>query len=61
MDLSYFRQREQQERAFAAQSLSEPARAAHLEMAERYRAVIEAHIELDKAQIEAAPLSRATA
>lgn len=48
MDLNHYRQREQQERALAAQSLAADARAAHLDLAERYRAVIEAYEELQK-------------
>lgn len=48
MELTYYRERENQERAFAAQALGAPARAAHLELAERYRAVIEAHERLDQ-------------
>ena len=49
MNLSFYREREQQEHAFAAQALSAAARDAHLQMAERYRAVIEAHEQLDQA------------
>ena len=48
MELTYYREREKQERAFAAQALSEGARRAHLDLAERYRAVIEAHERLDQ-------------
>lgn len=48
MDLTYYREREKQERAFAAQALSDPARTAHLDLANRYRAVIEAHEQLDQ-------------
>lgn len=48
MDLTYYREREMQERAFASQAMSDVARAAHLELAERYRAVIDAHQRLDE-------------
>jgi len=48
MDLTYYREREKQERAFAAQALSIEARNAHLELAQRYRAVIEAHERLEQ-------------
>lgn len=48
MELAYYRQREKQERAFAAQALSHGARQAHLDLAERYRAVIEAHERLEQ-------------
>ncbi|WP_166038886.1 hypothetical protein [Sphingosinicella sp. YJ22] len=48
MELTYYREREQQERAFAAQALSEAARTAHLDLAKRYRAVIEAHERLEQ-------------
>ena len=48
MDLIYYREREKQERAFAAQALSQGARRAHLDLAERYRAVIEAHEQLEE-------------
>jgi len=48
MELTYYREREKQERAFAAQSLSAGARQAHLDLADRYRAVIEAHERLDQ-------------
>ena len=61
MDLTYYRQREQQELAFAAQAANEPARAAHLDMAERYRAVIHAHEQLDQAHVDSVPMERATA
>jgi hypothetical protein len=58
MDLTYYREREKQERAFAAQALSEPARTAHIDLAKRYRAVIEAHERLDQI---AAPASQSAA
>ena len=61
MDLAYYRHREQQERAFAAQAMGAAARAAHLEMAERYRAVIEAHEQLDAAQVHVVPATRESA
>ena len=48
MELTYYREREKQERAFAAQALSAGARQAHLDLAERYRAVIEAHERLEQ-------------
>ena len=48
MELTYYREREKQERAFAAQALSPGARRAHLDLAERYRAVVEAHERLDQ-------------
>jgi hypothetical protein len=43
MDLHHYRQREQAERLQAKQAASEAARAAHLELAESYRSVIEAY------------------
>jgi hypothetical protein len=43
MDLNHYRQRERAERLSAARSLSEADRAAHLELAESYRSVIEAY------------------
>lgn len=43
MDLDYYRQREQAERLNAAQAHCESARAAHRELADRYRALVEAH------------------
>ena len=48
MELTYYREREKQERAFAAQALGAGARQAHLDLADRYRAVIEAHERLDQ-------------
>ena len=48
MDLTYYREREKQERAFAAQAMSAGARHAHMDLADRYRAVIEAHERLDQ-------------
>ena len=52
MDLTYYREREKQERAFAAQALSEAARTAHLDLAKRYHAVVEAHERLDQVTAE---------
>ena len=52
MDLTYYIEREKQELAFAGQALSEPARAAHLDLAKRYRAVIDAHEQLDAVETE---------
>ena len=43
MDLTYYRQREQAERAFAEQSHSNEARASHLNLADRYRDLIQAY------------------
>jgi hypothetical protein len=43
MDLNYYRQRERTERGLATQARTENARRAHLELAESYRAVIEAY------------------
>lgn len=43
MDLTYYRQREQAERAFAEQAHSDEARASHLNLAERYRDLIVAY------------------
>ena len=48
MELTYYREREKQERACAAQALSAGARQAHLELAERYRAVVDAHERLEQ-------------
>ena len=47
MDLHHYRQREQAERLQAAQAMSPEARAAHLELAESYRSVIEAYERLE--------------
>ena len=47
MDLHHYRQREQAERLQALQARSEDARAAHLELAESYRSVIEAYERLE--------------
>lgn len=47
MDLHHYRQREQAERAQAQQSTSEEARAAHLELANSYRSVIDAYERLE--------------
>ena len=43
MDLHHYRQREQSERLQASQATTAEARAAHLELAESYRSVIEAY------------------
>ena len=43
MDLTYYRQREQAERAFAEQAFSEAARQSHLGLADRYRDLIKAY------------------
>ena len=48
MELTYYREREKQERVFAAQALSPGARQAPLDLAERYRAVIDAHERLEQ-------------
>ena len=61
MDLSYYIHREQQERAFATQAASDAARSAHLEMADRYRAVIDAHEKLEAAQVHVVPTAQASA
>lgn len=53
LDLPYYRQREQAERVAAALATSETARAAHLELAGSYRAVIEAYERLEA--LRAAP------
>ena len=47
MDLHHYRQREQAERMQARQAGSEAGRAAHLELADSYRAVIEAYERLE--------------
>ena len=47
MDLHHYRQREAAERLQAQQSTSEAARTAHLELADSYRAVIEAYERLE--------------
>lgn len=47
MDLQYYRQRERAERLAAEQSAGDTARAAHLELAESYRSVIEAYERLE--------------
>ena len=47
MDLRHYRQREQAERLSAEQAHNEADRAAHLELAESYRSVIEAYERLD--------------
>ena len=47
MDLQHYRQRERAERQQATQALNESDRAAHLELAESYRSVIEAYERLD--------------
>jgi hypothetical protein len=47
MDLQHYRQRERAERLSAEQARDPGARAAHLELADSYRAVIEAYERLD--------------
>ena len=47
MDLHHYRQREQAERLQAQQATNAEARAAHLELAESYRSVIEAYERLE--------------
>jgi hypothetical protein len=47
MDLAHYRQREQAERLQAEQARNEADRAAHIELAESYRSVIEAYERLD--------------
>ena len=47
MDVQHYRQREQSERALAAQAPSAEARAIHLELAESYRSVIDAYERLE--------------
>ena len=47
MDLHHYRQREQAERLQAQQATSAESRAAHLELADSYRAVIEAYERLE--------------
>ena len=47
MDLQHYRQRERSERLQAAQALNESDRAAHLELADSYRSVIEAYERLE--------------
>jgi len=47
MDLHHYRQREQAERLRAQQATSAEARAAHLELAESYRSVIDAYERLE--------------
>ncbi|WP_162806596.1 hypothetical protein [Sphingosinicella terrae] len=43
MDLQHYRQREKAERAAAEQAASDADRAAHLELADSYRSVIDAY------------------
>ncbi len=43
LDVTYYRQREQTERAFAQQAYSQEARASHLDLADRYRELIDAY------------------
>jgi hypothetical protein len=43
VDVSYYRRREQDERACAARAWNDAARASHLDLAERYREVIDAY------------------
>ena len=57
MDLVYYRQREAAERAAAEQARDDAARAAHLELACSYRAVVEAYERL----AELRPLPRSVA
>ena len=57
MDLQHYRQREQAERLQAKQARSEDARAAHLELADSYRSVIEAYERLE--MLRPAPRSAA--
>ena len=47
MDLHHYRQREQAERLQAEQARTDSDRAAHLQLAESYRSVIEAYERLD--------------
>jgi hypothetical protein len=47
MDLHHYRQRERAERLQAQQARSAEARAAHLELAESYRLVIETYERLE--------------
>ena len=47
MDIHHYRQREQAERLHARQAASDEARATHLELADSYRAVIEAYERLE--------------
>lgn len=47
MDLQHYRQRERAERLHAEQARDPADRAAHLQLAESYRAVIEAYERLD--------------
>ena len=55
MDLRHYRQRERTERLSAGQAHNEADRAAHLELAESYRSLIEAYERL--AELRAAPRS----
>ncbi len=48
MDLDFYRMREGHERVAAARSLDAETRAAHLALADRYRAVIEAYEQVEK-------------
>jgi hypothetical protein len=50
LDIAYYRQREQAERAFARRACSEAARASHLGLADRYRELIEAYQRLAPAE-----------
>ena len=54
MDLDYYRQREAAERLSAQRAVNSEARAAHLELAERYRGVVEAYERLLGLQSNAA-------
>lgn len=47
MDLQHYRQRETAERVAAQQATNEADRAAHLELADSYRSVIEAYERLE--------------
>lgn len=47
MDLQHYRQREQAERLHAQQARDPAARAAHLELAQSYRSVIDAYERLE--------------
>jgi hypothetical protein len=48
MDTSYYRQREQAERAAAHQAHSPAASAAHLALADSYRGLVEAYERLEQ-------------
>ena len=57
MDVQHYRQREQSERALAAQAPTPEAREIHLELADSYRAVIDAYERLQSLRDEPSALT----